>query len=698
LNQERFQQPQPFNWEGRAIVDGVVKWFRIFSSPDLLGDGDVLWHGVIADITDRKQAEAVLIQTRKNYEAFFNTIDEFLFVLDEQGNIIHLNTTVIERLGYTREELAGQSVLMVHPPERRNEAGRIVGEMLSGAAEFCPVPIITKSGIQIPVETIVSRGFWDGSPVIFGVTKDISKVRLSEEKFSKLFHINPSACGLSDLNDHKYIEVNEAFYTLLGFDKEEVIGKTACDLGILTAEARNAILLKADTEGNITNAEADLKAKNGDIKHVLLSSESIHVQENKYRFTVVYDITDRKRAEAEKEKMEAKNRQLQKSESLGRMAGAISHTFNNQLGVVIGNLELAMMELPRGAMSHAKIIEAMKACNKAAEISGLMLIYLGQSFDDHKPIDLSDVCRKTLPMLKTVMLAKVVIKADLPSPGPIIMANENHIQQVLINLTTNAWEAIGENQGMIHLKVKTVSPEGIPVANRFPVGWQPQDSPYACLEVTDTAAGIADKDIEKIFDPFFSTKFTGRGMGLAVVQGIVRTHNGVATVASEPGNGSTFRIFIPVSAAEGRQPDKVADDSEVLIGSVSPAKLEGVGSVLLVEDEEMVRNVAAALIKRLGFIVFEAKDGVEAVEVFREHQNEIKCVLCDLTMPRMNGWETLTALRKLAPGIPVILASGYDKAQVMSGDHPELPQVFLGKPYNLKDLSNAIKDALADKT
>jgi PAS domain S-box-containing protein len=194
------------------------------------------------DITERKRAEDLLQQTRQNYETFFNTIDDFLFVLDEQGNIVHENSTVTNRLGYSREELFGKSVLMVHPPERRDEAGRIVGEMLSGKAEFCPVPVITKSGVQIPAETRVSLGSWNGKPAIFGVTKDISKIQLSEEKFSKLFYINPSACGLSDLEDRKYIEVNEAFYSLLGFDKNEVIGRTAIELGILTPEVIETIL------------------------------------------------------------------------------------------------------------------------------------------------------------------------------------------------------------------------------------------------------------------------------------------------------------------------------------------------------------------------------------------------------------------------------------------------------------------------
>lgn len=276
-----------------------------------------------------RREDDLLQQTRKNYEIFFNTINDFLFVLNEKGNIIHTNSTVIDRLGYTREELSGLSVLMVHPTDRRDEAGRIVGEMLRGITEFCPVPIVTKSGIQIPVETRVTAGIWDGKPAIFGVTKDISKVKLSEEKFSKVFYLNPSACGLSDLDTGEYIEVNDQFYSLLGFEKNEVIGKTVTDLGILTTEAVNAVMSKAERNGTVTNVVADLKAKNGDIKYVLLSAENIYIQDKKYRFTVVHDITKLKQAEDE----------------ISRQAGMISSLldsipdiifFKDQNGVYLG--------------------------------------------------------------------------------------------------------------------------------------------------------------------------------------------------------------------------------------------------------------------------------------------------------------------------------------------------------------------------
>ncbi|MEI6049035.1 MAG: PAS domain S-box protein [Bacteroidota bacterium] len=269
---------------------------NVFIEGMVVGNGEQCLINVI-DITGIKEAAVKLQQTRQNYLTFFNTIDELLFVLDENGNIIHTNDTGINRLGYSQEELLGKPVLMLHPVEYKDEAIRVIDEMLHGNIEYCPIPLITKTGIQIPVETRVSKGLWDGKPSIFGVSKDISQIKLSEEKFSKVFYLNPSACGLDDLVTGKYIEVNEAFYTLLGFDKNEVIGKTALELGILTPDSMKELLSKADGRETVANLEANLKAKNGDIKHTLLSSENIILQNKKYRFTVVHDITDRKLAE-----------------------------------------------------------------------------------------------------------------------------------------------------------------------------------------------------------------------------------------------------------------------------------------------------------------------------------------------------------------------------------------------------------------
>ena len=402
----------------------------------------------------------------------------------------------------------------------------------------------------------------------------------------------------------------------------------------------------------------------------------------------ITDITERIKAEEERAKLEDQNRQLQKAESLGRMAGAIAHRFNNLLGAVLGNLEIAMGDLPAGADAIKNLIEAIQAARKAAEVSGLMLTYLGQTRTQADALDLSETCRRSLPMLRAAIPKDVELKADFPSHGPIIKANPNQVQQLLTNICTNAWEAVGSNRGAIQLTVKVVPPAEIPATNRFPLDWQPQDMDYACLEVADSGSGIAGKDIEKLFDPFFSSKFTGRGLGLPVVLGVLRAYRGAVAVESKPGRGSVFRAYFPVST------------EEVSLQSENPAKalqIKKDGTVLLVEDNDALRRLTDTVLKDLGFNVLATSDGTEAIEVFRQHKEEICFVLCDLTMPLMDGWETITSLRKLSPDIPVILTSGFNEAQVMAGDHPTLPDAFLSKPYVRKELIAAIGQALSVK-
>jgi two-component system cell cycle sensor histidine kinase/response regulator CckA len=408
--------------------------------------------------------------------------------------------------------------------------------------------------------------------------------------------------------------------------------------------------------------------------------------EETHLLLLIQDISERRRAEAEREKMETQNRQLQKSESLGRMAGAIAHNFNNHLAAVMLNLELALQELPPNAGPGANLSDALQSARKAAGISTQMLTYLGQTHSRLEHLDLSGICRRSLPLLQATLPKAVVLETDLSAPGPVINANASQIQQVLTNLLTNAWEASHKGSGAIRLTVNQVSATAIPAVRRFPIDWQPRDPAYACLEVADSGCGIATGDIEKLFDPFFTSKFVGRGLGLAVVLGIVREHGGCITVESEVGQGSVFRVFLPVTAAAvSPKPSPV----------VPVPRSAGYGTVLVIEDEWALRVTVTRALQLKGFTVFAAADGVEGVELFEQHRDEIQCVLCDLTMPRMDGWETLTALRQLAPGLPVILSSGYDDARAMEGYHPELPQVFLHKAYPIEALFNAVNQALA---
>lgn len=400
---------------------------------------------------------------------------------------------------------------------------------------------------------------------------------------------------------------------------------------------------------------------------------------------VLIDISDRKQAEAQRIKLEDKLRQLQKVESLERMAGAIAHIFNNQLCVVMGNLEMTLKTMADDALDRQNLVNAMEAARRSSETSGLLLAYLGQSNGEPEPLDLSAVCRQNLTKLQASLPDGIVLETKFLSPGPVVYANAKQVQLVLTNLITNGWESIGNRTGRVTVTTGILSTSDIPGTDFSGTDWQNTSQYYGLLKVMDTGSGMTGKELEKIFDPFFSTRFTGRGLGLAVVAGLVKAWGGMIDVKSVVGKGSIFRIFLPLVV------NAVPRDIEMWGDSLD---FETGNAVLLVENEDLVRTGTEAMLKRLGFTVFPAPNGNEAIALFEKHQKSIRCLITNLTMPGMDGWQTLAALRKIEPQLPAILSIGYDELHAMSGDYAELPQAFLHKPYEMDDFENVLGQVL----
>ena len=628
--------------------------------------------------------------------SLFDAIHESVCLMSRDGIVLAANATFASRVGKRVEDCVGQSIYGLIPAALAARRMAIVEEVVRSRQ---PTTFEDERQGRWLLHSITPVLDAEGAVDRIAVyALDITErkraeeaLRQSEERYSRT--LNAVNDGLWDW----HIPSGEAFfsalyYTMLGYEDGAFPATYAAWRVLVHPEDIDRVereLQKSVETGS--GFSIDLRMRNKTSLWLWVSTRGKVIERDTdgkaLRIVgILSDITERKRAEAEREKLELQNRQLQKAESLGRMAGAIAHHFNNQLQAVTLNLEMARRELAAKAGPADRLAEAMQSARKAAEVSGLMLTYLGVTVGQTEPMDLADACRRCLPLLRTSAPRSVALEADMPSPGPVTRANASQVQQVLTNLATNAWEAGDEGHGAVRLAVGMVSALAIPVAHRFPIDWQPRDPAYACLEVADSGGGIPERDIEKIFDPFFSTKFTGRGMGLAVVLGIVRSYQGGLTVESKPGRGSVFRVFFPVTAeAVPRPPDQPPQ---------GPA-FHGSGTVLLVEDEPFVRQVVAKALASVGFAVLVAKDGEEAVELFRQRQAEICLVLSDLTMPRMDGWETMAALRQLAPDLPVILSSGYNEARVMAGHHAEQPQAFLSKPYEYDELIGAITQVLA---
>jgi PAS domain S-box-containing protein len=339
--------------------------------------------------------------------------------------------------------------------------------------------------------------------------------------------------------------------------------------------------------------EHRVRCKNGTYKWVLDRGKVILRAEGGKPLRMIgthSDITGRKRAEGERKRMEHRLQQARKAESLARMAGAIAHHYNNMLGVVMGNLELALYDLPQESGARASILESMKGSRKAAEIGRLMLAYLGQTTGRKEPLDLAGTLRETLSLLGSSTPRKVHLKTELPPRGPIIQADGVYLKQILTTLLSNAVEAIDEKEGDVTVAVQVAARAEILALHSFPLDWQPQAASYACLSVADTGCGMDTATREKIFDPFFSTKFTGRGLGLPVALGLVRAHDGAISVESRPGRGSVFRVLLPLHAEEALPSLKE--------GPLVSTQMKERWSTLADDDEPILCNMAESMLKR----------------------------------------------------------------------------------------------------
>jgi two-component system cell cycle sensor histidine kinase/response regulator CckA len=645
-----------------------------------------------------RTSQAELEAARARYFDLYELAPVGYFTISERGMILEANLTAAIMLDVHRGVL-GQSRFAKFVLKEDQDIYYLHRKQLfeSGEMQAFDLRMLKQDGSSFwaQLDATVAQAD-DDTSVIRVVISDITErkrteeeLRKSEIRFRSYFDLPLQGVAITS-PEKVWIEVNGRLCSILGYSRDEL-------LHMSWAEMTHPDDLPADVEqfkrllaGQIEQYQMEKRfiRKDGNVIWVNLAEGCVRKPDCSvdYVVAVLQDITEQKRLEAERVQLEWQNRQLQKADSLSRMSGAIAHIFNNKLQIVQGYLEMVLRELPQDDLRAVKLARAMDASIKASEVSANLLSFVGQIRGKIEVIDLAEVCRMSLPILQAGKPENVILEADLPSPGPGIIGDAKQIQQILTNLVINAWESISAAAGTVRLSVRTVPATDIPESCRHPLKWQARERNYACLEVTDSGCGIGEQEMENLFDPFYSTKFLGRGLGLSVVLGIVKTHAAVITVESRMSGGSVFKVFFPLSTQIPlRPPEQIAKALEIVAG----------GTVLLVEDEAALREMTRLALVHFGFTVLQARDGVEAVEIFKQHKDEISCLFSDLTMPRMGGWETISALRALRHDLPVILASGYDEATVMKGEHAELPDFFLNKPYDINKLGDMIGRAIA---
>jgi len=399
------------------------------------------------------------------------------------------------------------------------------------------------------------------------------------------------------------------------------------------------------------------------------------------------DLTERKRADKERAKLEAQMQEVQKLESLGVLAGGIAHDFNNLLMVILGNADLALLAMSNASPARPYVKEISQGSLRAADLCRQMLAYSGKARFVTGRYNLSEIVREMAQMLKVSVSKKASLRYTFAANLPAVEVDATQMRQIIMNLIINASEALGDKNGFISVATDVMYCDRAYLAGSYPDD-NLSEGRYVYLEVADTGSGMDDETRRRIFDPFFTTKFTGRGLGLAAVLGIVRGHQGAIKVYSEPGQGTTFKVLLPaLEWAPDERAAQVAAARETLPG----------GTILLVDDDPHIRLVGAQMLERLGFKVETAAHGREGLQVFKAHRGRIDCVILDLTMPEMAGDEVFRELRRLQKDIRVILSSGFNEEEVSQRFAGKGVAAFIQKPYSVGMLHEVLNKVLRDQ-
>ena len=523
--------------------------------------------------------------------------------------------------------------------------------------------------------------------------RSYSRLQESEQRYRLLAENVTDVIWILDVETLKMKYVSPSVEKTQGYTPDEMAG-LSIDQYLTPESFKRAVVALGEAMERAAKGEIDPKNysmtveldeyhKNGTIIPVEITAGFILDKNDKPNAVlgISRDLSERKKTDNERTAIENRLQRSKKMESLGTMAGSIAHNFNNLLMVVLGNLELAKSDLSEGSTAARNIQRAANASQRAADLSSMMLTYVGQLRMESVPVDLSQAVKAVLKNLDESKMANVNLDMELTDPMPLVAADADQMRQMISGFITNAIEALGKEDGRVRISTGSMQCNKDYLSTTYLKEEMPEGM-YAYVEVADTGRGMDAETLGKVFDPFFSTKFTGRGLGMAAVMGIIRSHNGAIKVSSAKNEGSVFTALLPIqgvalrpSAVENKDNENIAER----------------GIVLLVDDDEMVMDIGNQFLKRMGYTVRTASSGQKALDIIKQASNRIDCLLLDFTMPGMDGLETMQQVKKIRPDARIIISSGYTRLQIEDRfAHIGPPDDFIQKPFEMKALQEKL--------
>ncbi|MGA1840947.1 MAG: PAS domain S-box protein [bacterium] len=644
------------------------------------------------EIDARRRAEEALRESEERFRMIVELSPFPISIFDSDGIYLYINRKFTEVFGYTLKDVpTGKKWfdLAFPDPKYRQEAISAWKSDLEKLAKKKIMPrlfnVRCKNG---SVRKIIFRPLKMNYDQLFIIYEDITdrkraqeEVYKAKEYLEKVFNSVTDSIIVSGLNT-RVVTFNKATEKIFGYKSEEIVGKSIRkifpDKSAFKDLVRNS--LKEIQEHGHFEGEITLRHKSGRTFPVSLISSMLMGTDGKPIgiVSVGRDITERKQTEEAKEKLESHLRQAQKMEAIGTLAGGIAHDFNNILSVVLGYVELSIDAFPEGSSARSNMEEVIRVCNRGKDLVKQILTFSRKVEKDLVPVQINSIVDEALRFIRASIPSTIEIRQDIDTKSGSVLANPTQIQQIIINLCSNAYYAMRESGGILEIKLGAVQ-----IGPDSRVECQDlKDGTYIRLTIKDTGHGIEKSDLERIFDPFFTTKPPGEGtgMGLSTVHGIVRAHGGSITVSSEIGKGTTFNIYLPRLSKDA--PTKEAKPE---------LTSEGREHILLVDDEESIIYAGKIVLERLGYKVTALKSSSEALEIFHKNPGDFDLVITDQTMPAMTGAELASKLMLIRPTIPVILTTGYSELITREKAKKLGIRDYIMKPFLARDLAKAIR-------